>query len=40
MYTQKYASEYEKLKNIYIEKLIESQREILNKFVINNKQNI
>ena len=46
MSTKKYVSEYEKLKKekekrkTKIEKLIESQRGVLNKFVISNKQNI
>jgi hypothetical protein len=42
MSTRKYASSYEKLKKKKrkVEKLIESQRGALNKFVISNKQNI
>ena len=41
MSTRKYASGYEKLKKKKrkVDKLIESQRGALNKFVINNKQN-
>jgi hypothetical protein len=39
MPTRKYASGYKKLKK-KIEKLIESQRGVLNKFFISNKQNI
>jgi hypothetical protein len=40
MSTRKYASGYEKLKKKKVEKLIESQKGSLNKFVISNKQNI
>jgi hypothetical protein len=49
MSTRKYTSGYEKLKKkkkkkkkkeIKVDKLIESQREVLNKFVIRNKQNM
>jgi ferritin len=41
MSTRKYASGYEKLKKKRkVEKLIESQKGSLNKFVISNKQNI
>jgi len=41
MSTRKYASGYEKLrKKRKVEKLIESQKGSLNKFVISNKQNI
>jgi hypothetical protein len=41
MSTRKYASGYEKLKKKRkVDKLIESQKGALNKFVISNKQNI
>ena len=41
MFTRKYASEYEKLKKRKKEeKLIESQKGSMDKFVISNKQNI
>ena len=41
MSTRKYASGYEKLKKIKKkEKLIESQKGLMDKFVISNKQNI
>ena len=41
MFTRKYISEYEKLKKRKKEeKLIESQKGSMDKFVINNKQNI
>ena len=39
MSTRKYASRYEKLKKRK-KKLIESQKESIDKFVISNKQNI
>ena len=40
MYIRKYASRYEKLKKWRKkEKLIESQKRSMNKFVISNKQN-
>ena len=38
--TRKYASGYEKHKKNKIKKLIESQKVSMDKFVINNKQNI
>ena len=41
MSTRKYASGYEKLKKRKKkEKLIESQKWLMNKFIISNKQNI